>query len=76
MAGAGERDLAVQLLLDKQEIYEVILRYCRGIDRLDEELLLSVFHPDAYADFGTLKGLSNFNHLPGYQTHVLLSLDS
>ena len=28
------RDAAVQQLLDKQAINEVVLRYCRGIDRL------------------------------------------
>ena len=37
----------IQLLLDKQEIYELLCRYCRGIDRLDKELVLSCFHPGA-----------------------------
>ncbi len=32
-------------LLDKQSITEVITTYARAIDRLDEELLRSVFHP-------------------------------
>ncbi len=32
-------------LLAKQEITEVIFRYARAIDRLDETLLRSVFHP-------------------------------
>ena len=39
---------ALQILLDKQEIHEVIMRYCRAIDRCDEELLSSVYHPDAW----------------------------
>ncbi len=34
-------------LADKQAIYEVILRYCRGIDRLDLELVRSCYHPGA-----------------------------
>jgi hypothetical protein len=34
-------------LADKQAIYEVILRYCRGIDRLDMELVRSCYHPGA-----------------------------
>ena len=38
---------ALQELLDKQAIYEVVLRYCRGIDRLDLELVRSCYHPDA-----------------------------
>lgn len=34
-------------LLDKQQITEILYRYCRGIDRNDIELALAVFHPDA-----------------------------
>jgi hypothetical protein len=38
---------ALQALLDKHAIYEVLARYARAIDRRDESLLRSVFHPDA-----------------------------
>jgi hypothetical protein len=41
---------AVEALLDKQSIHEVMLRYCRGVDRLDAELIASAYHPDAYDD--------------------------
>jgi SnoaL-like domain len=34
-------------LLDKDEIHEVIVRYCRGVDRGDPDLVLSAFHDDA-----------------------------
>jgi hypothetical protein len=34
-------------LLDKQVITDVIMTYARAIDRLDEDLLRSVFHPDS-----------------------------
>jgi ketosteroid isomerase-like protein len=44
--GAG-RDPAVQELLDKQAIREVVMRYCRGVDRLDADLVASAYHPDA-----------------------------
>jgi hypothetical protein len=37
----------VRALLDKHAIYEVLARYARAIDRRDEALLRSVFHPDA-----------------------------
>jgi hypothetical protein len=44
-------------LLDKQALYELVVKYCRAIDRCDEELFLSVFHPDAKLDPGhTLTG--------------------
>ena len=45
---------ALRVLLDKQEIHEVLMRYCRGIDRCDAELLHSVYHPDATDDHGTV----------------------
>lgn len=35
---------ALQELLSKQQIWEVIARYARAIDRLDEPMLRSVFH--------------------------------
>jgi hypothetical protein len=31
---------------DKREIHEVVLRYCRGVDRLDLDLVRSAYHPD------------------------------
>lgn len=37
----------LQLLADKQEIYDVLMRCARGSDRYDMELFKSAFHPDA-----------------------------
>jgi hypothetical protein len=37
----------LQALLDRQEICDVLARYSRAIDRRDEALLRTVFHPDA-----------------------------
>ena len=48
----NNRDPEIQVLLDKQAIYEVMTRYCRGLDRCDAELIESVFHPDAVMDHG------------------------
>ena len=42
-------DPAVQELLDKQAITEVIYRYSRGLDRMDKEMARSVWHPDGTA---------------------------
>jgi hypothetical protein len=38
-------DDALLELLDRQRILEVVLRYCRGIDRLDMDLVRSAYHP-------------------------------
>ena len=46
----------IQALLDKQSIYEVLVRYCRGVDRCDEDLIRSAFHHDSYDDHGYWKG--------------------
>ena len=37
----------VRILVDKNAIEECLLRYTRGVDRLDVELIKSAFHPDA-----------------------------
>jgi hypothetical protein len=47
----GAADHQIQELLDKQAITEVIYRYGRSMDRLDRELGLSVFWPEATADY-------------------------
>ncbi|HEX4378281.1 MAG TPA: nuclear transport factor 2 family protein [Steroidobacteraceae bacterium] len=43
----SDRADKLQVLLDKQEIHEALMRYCLGIDRCDLALVLSVFHEDA-----------------------------
>jgi hypothetical protein len=49
---------ALRDLLAKQEIHELLMRYCRGIDRRDAELLHEVYHSDATDDHGGFKGLA------------------
>lgn len=41
---------------DRDAIREALARYCRGVDRLDAELLRSAYHPDAVDDHGPFKG--------------------
>lgn len=48
---------AVQALLDKEAVREVSLRYTRGIDRHDDELFRSAYHPGARDDHGAFIGL-------------------
>src|SRR5882672_11478300 len=47
---------ALQQLLDRQAIQDCLMRYSRGVDRLDRELLLSAYHPDAVDDHGMFAG--------------------
>ena len=53
---SGMRDPALQELLDKQALYELVARYCRAVDRVDEELLRSVYWEDAIDEHGPFVG--------------------
>lgn len=52
----GANEDALQDLLDEQAIRKVVLRYCRGIDRLDRELVRSCYHDDATDEHGSFSG--------------------
>ncbi len=57
MDEAFERKL--RELIDRQEILSVLLRYTRGIDRLDRELLRSCYHDDSFDDHHIFAGRAN-----------------
>lgn len=42
----------LQGLIDKSDIADKIYAYCRSVDRIDETLLRTIFHPDATLDLG------------------------
>ena len=42
--------------LERDAIREVIVRYARGADRLDEELTRGAYWPDGYDNHGTFRG--------------------
>ena len=50
----------------RTEIHDVLLRYCRGLDRVDMDLVRGAFHPDAWIDFpaslhvGSVEGFFDF----------------
>ena len=41
---------------DRQAIRDCLASYCRAVDRMDRELLLSCYHPDALDDHGIFVG--------------------
>src|ERR1700744_3615185 len=43
-------------LLDRQDIMDCLVRFTRGMDRLDRELMLSAFHADAVIAAGVFVG--------------------
>lgn len=61
---------ALQQLLDKQAIYELVNSYCQASDRHDHEKLRSLYHPDAIDDHGGFfNGLASefIDQLPAIQ---------
>jgi hypothetical protein len=46
----------LQRLIDERDIRNVLMRYCRGIDRLELELVRECFHADARDDHGAFEG--------------------
>jgi hypothetical protein len=49
-------DKTIAELVDERDIRNVLTRYCRGIDRIDMDLVRSCYHPDAIDEHGTIGG--------------------
>jgi hypothetical protein len=43
--------MTLEELAARTEIHDVLLRYCRGLDRIDMSLVRGAFHTDAYIHF-------------------------
>lgn len=43
---------------DRQQIHDLVLRYCRGVDRLELDLVLGVYHPGAIDHHTGFDGLA------------------
>jgi len=46
----------LQRLFDERAIRRCLTDYCRAIDRIDADLLRTVFHPDSHAAYGSYNG--------------------
>ncbi len=61
----NDREAALDRLLDREEIRDLLGTYARGINRADSELTASIYHPDAYVDHGSFQGLgTDYARLP------------
>jgi hypothetical protein len=49
-------EAGLRQLLDEREIRRVVLRYCRGVDRGDVELIRSCYHPGSTDTHGRYDG--------------------
>jgi hypothetical protein len=50
------RRVEASVLLAKQACYDTLMRYARGVDRCDIDLVGSAYHADAYDDHGGYRG--------------------
>ena len=61
-ANRGYRNVDAELasivrgIQDRQDIYDCIMRYCRGLDRFDRDVVASAYHPGAIDDHGHFVG--------------------
>lgn len=55
-AGTRKPDETSRRLLARNDIEQVLFRYCRGVDRADWEMMRSAFHDDAVDDHGSADG--------------------
>jgi len=57
MAGLSDSELQeVRQMLDRRKIYDNVVRYCRGLDRFDLDLLKASYWPDALDNHGSFVG--------------------
>ena len=81
-------DRQLRDLIDKDAIRDVVLRYCRGIDRRDADLIRSAYHHDVTEHHGAYRGDSVddfvdyaggrsdlFDRVCHYVTNHLIELD-
>ncbi len=64
----------LQRVIDREEIRSVIYKYCRGIDRMQFDLVRSCYHPDGIDDHGDFVG--GVDDFVDYVTALLPSFES
>jgi hypothetical protein len=82
-----DREAQIDELWSRQRITDILFSYCRACDRLDEELMESLFWPDATAYHGPYRGsaesfwrgaLSFLGRIPAalhYASNVIIRID-
>lgn len=70
-------------IADVHDIEKVLLRYCRGVDRCDIELIADAYHEDSFDDHGNISGtgrqfaewvVERLLRVPQRTTHVLTNV--
>ncbi len=56
MAEPQDIDVFMRDYRARTQIHDALMRSCRGVDRLDRELILSAYHPAAHDNHGSFAG--------------------
>ena len=68
--------MTLQQVADRQEITDLIYRYCRSVDRLDVPLGHSIWHADGYADYSASvyqgDGRGSIDHICAQHLNTLM----
>ena len=56
MTETVDTDTLIRQLHDRAQIHDVLMRYVRGVDRRDWDLVRSCYHEDAFQDHGAYAG--------------------
>lgn len=67
----GEMNVDLQKLLDRAAIADLLALYCRGVDRMDEATLRSIYHEDAIEDRGEGLFVGNAQQWVGWTLRLL-----
>ena len=51
---AGASPAEIRAMIDRQQIVQLVYRYCRAVDRIDPALGYSIWHDGAEADYGRI----------------------
>ena len=77
----------ISSLIDRQQIHDLLMNYCRGIDRMDQALVRSCYHEDAIDEHGSFAGsvdefmvwcwrlLSRYTMTMHYISNMLVEID-
>ena len=87
MTRSARNEAELSALLEERELRTLLLRYCRGIDRLDRKLVRACFHDDAIDSHGNFEGdieavldwmwgvLSKFDSTMHFVGNMLIDVD-
>jgi hypothetical protein len=68
-----DREAALDMLLARATIQDILARYSRALDRCDIDILKSVFWPDAHDDHGMFVG--NIDEFAEFSMKTLATMD-